>query len=1637
MLRLPPSIRRSPCVAALWGWLVTAWMVLPVSALGQSAYDASWYDPAAPHVKIAVVEDGVYRVSADELASAGVPTSADPATFRLLKNGREVPVDTDGGDLVFVGERNRGVQEAWAYGGDASAQSSTYYSLFSDTTFYWLTWGGTAGLRYQPAAPGGGTTTSVIRDTLRREQDNTYFYGQASGDPRYTLGEGYYWTRFSINTAGNDIERTFTLDLDRFAAASGEDVTVRVRLMGTSGSDHRVRLAVEPEGGGGTLATDEATWSRYALATLSATVPAASVPPDGALQVRLTSFGDAAFGTPNYVSLDWIEASYPRTLAADGASDAQRFVASPGAYTFTLSGHAGPVRVYAPTTGSRYAAAAPGDGTFTFSAAPTAPTTFWAVGAGGYRSPADVRLDASSDWAAPSNEADYVVLTTRALRSSAADLAAYRQSERGYATAIVDVQDIFDQFDYGRPTPVAIRRFIRATQSWQTPPRFVAIWADAPFPVSKSGGTPRPRPAWAVPSFGYGPSDGWFAMQAGGADDWSEIVAIGRIPIRTNDDGRLFLEKLRSYERAPLADWQKRMLMLAGGTSAGEQNTLQFYTTQWAEEAASPTGADTLYYFKNVNDPLDTSFQDSLRVDLRRGSGWLNYFGHSAAQTWEIVTDPPDEFDNAGRLPFVVSLACKTGSFAGGRFEDRDAPSLGEALVVGTLDGGIAHWGTSELGNITPSARLNTALVERVFRDTVRVMGHAIQDAKAELAADFSQSELYIRHLLQYGLIGDPALRLALPTQPDFDIAANRITTQPDNPTPGDSLTASARFRNRGLIPADSVDVTLTRTDPVGQATTTSRRLPPFALEASISETYFLDEQAIGPNALRAAIDPGDEYAEANETNNEATQSQVVFRTGVELITPRDNGIVSQRQPTLRVQLIGGSQPGGSLALELDSTSTFDSGALQQTTRPTDDFVIDWQPARPLEDGVTYYWRARQTAGAEDRDWTTGRFTVQAGPSSGWLQQDRQLASTPEQERVTFSDGRWVFDTFSLEVLASSEEGSGALKGRFQVGSQIYENIRLGFGVLVIDDKTGDVLAHGSYCTYDVADQFVAPGCTDGLEQSDAIAALETLLANVEPGDYVFTRTRHLGRAGGSTTLPEAVRTAFRTLGASDGVYSTAIDTLTYNDLWLMQTRKGTPDATIEIAQAAPPLTGDTPRDIVLTTQLDIPHAQGQATTARIGPAQNWNEMAWIASPSGPNSRVRVDVLSGDGGTVLKQFDALQTTSPRSLNDIDPATHPYLRLRATLTDSTRRVAPQLRRWQVHYAAPPELGGDVAALQAIPDTLEEGATPSATVPIRNLSGPSASDVVVRYELTNAANQITTVGRDTLGALAPDEEKASRIRFTTTDRAGPNRLTAQIVRSGAPEPIAYNNTLVSNFFVAADDTPPTLKVLVEGRALPPNPEPVTNLQDPSLPFVSTRPTIEILVGDNSNYFPLADTSLTEVRLDGQSIPFSSSALQFEPASAETNEARIVFTPDLSGRDTTHTLRVEAEDARGNRLSDPYQVHFRVQQDQVVRDLYPYPNPMNTHTTFAFRVEGGTQRPEDFRLRIYTLAGRLIRAFGASDVNEGGGLRVGWNMLRWDGRDADGNRVATGVYLYRVVVRGENGTFTGDVEKVAVIR
>ena len=64
-----------------------------------------------------------------------------------------------------------------------------------------------------------------------------------------------------------------------------------------------------------------------------------------------------------------------------------------------------------------------------------------------------------------------------------------------------------------------------------------------------------------------------------------------------------------------------------------------------------------------------------------------------------------------------------------------------------------------------------------------------------------------------------------------------------------------------------------------------------------------------------------------------------------------------------------------------------------------------------------------------------------------------------------------------------------------------------------------------------------------------------------------------------------------------------------------------------------------------------------------------------------------------------------------------------------------------------------------------------------------------------------------------------------------------------------------------------------------------------------------------------------------------------------------------------------------------------------------------------------------PLDVEVKVYTLAGRLIQSLQT--------IASGEPMVRvpWDGRDRDGDLLANGVYLYKLVVRTTDGTFASE--------
>jgi peptidase C25-like protein/flagellar hook capping protein FlgD len=69
---------------------------------------------------------------------------------------------------------------------------------------------------------------------------------------------------------------------------------------------------------------------------------------------------------------------------------------------------------------------------------------------------------------------------------------------------------------------------------------------------------------------------------------------------------------------------------------------------------------------------------------------------------------------------------------------------------------------------------------------------------------------------------------------------------------------------------------------------------------------------------------------------------------------------------------------------------------------------------------------------------------------------------------------------------------------------------------------------------------------------------------------------------------------------------------------------------------------------------------------------------------------------------------------------------------------------------------------------------------------------------------------------------------------------------------------------------------------------------------------------------------------------------------------------------------------------------------------------PNPFNPVTVIGYSVAAAG--PEEVRLRVFTIAGRLVRTLVSRRVEPG------YHEARWDGRDDHGLPAASGVYLYR---------------------
>ena len=125
----------------------------------------------------------------------------------------------------------------------------------------------------------------------------------------------------------------------------------------------------------------------------------------------------------------------------------------------------------------------------------------------------------------------------------------------------------------------------------------------------------------------------------------------------------------------------------------------------------------------------------------------------------------------------------------------------------------------------------------------------------------------------------------------------------------------------------------------------------------------------------------------------------------------------------------------------------------------------------------------------------------------------------------------------------------------------------------------------------------------------------------------------------------------------------------------------------------------------------------------------------------------------------------------------------------------------------------------------------------------------------------------------------------------------------------------------------------------------------------------------------------------------------------------------------------FEVEAADISNNESGRfNYRISFEVISKSTITEVLNYPNPFSTSTRFVFTLTG-SQVPTYLKIQIMTVTGKIVREITQSEL---GAIRVGRNITdyAWDGRDEFGDRLANGLYLYRVIstINGE------DIEKRA---
>lgn len=1623
-------------------------------------YGNEWIDFDQNYFKIKVGEDGIYRIDYFSLINNAIPVyNIQPDQYRLYRMGEEVPIyiNTDaplGSEdfIEFYGEKHRSELDAYLFKDPANEILNPEYSLFNDTIAYFLTWvdeSGVPGQRY-----------STIENDLNNlpEKENWFWHTEltnftnkiskkqnSSGISRSTfdLAEGF--------AKGFKNSENFELQAP-FYAPGVDSIRLNIRLASNE-NPHQINIDINGVSqvsdnffGFDAKAYAFSTWSLDSFPDLQTTI----------------SEGESVNGR---FSVANIKVRYPRYYDFGGVNAFKFNIAGNGQRRyFEIDGFEGanPV-LYDLTNRVRLEALKQGDKVLF-----AIPTSFqmhelylWNDGSNGVNALPAFESVTFIDYS--DANASYLIISNALLfddgngNNYVQEYADYRSSFAGgnYSTTIIEVQQIYDQFGYGIDRHnLAIRNLGHyAVKNWDNAHYALLLGKGIEYAEIRTKAQVETLLGneFFIPTFGYPGGD-----QLIFSDNYTSepVFAMGRVAATSPEEIRVYLDKVIDFEaNSSLPQsieerrWMKRFIHLGGGDPTIQGIIKNHLIAIENKIEDNRFGAEVFSFYKTSSEPIQISASEQILNLINTGVSAITFFGHSGQNAFDFSLDSPENYDNEGKYPFIISLGCFSGQI------HSDNEGISERFIFEEKKGAIGFLASTHLSYLSALRVISEQLYENLGGESY---SQGIGDAlKATIRILEENPAVGVEELTQhYTLHGDPAVAMNPMPGPDFVVDRETVQFNPQKVSiEQDSFQLTFGIQNIGESVKDSITIEITQKFPAGDELLIIREkvaVPSYFSEFTYSiPTY--GEATVGLNRFFIQIDTEDQVEELPGPEAELNNSLVDVQgaAGIDLfitsnslspISPPQYGVINTPDIVLKASTNNPTSANQRYVIQIDTSELFNSPFLQETMIEQSGGVVQWKPSIAPADSTVYYWRTSpDSIDQTGYIWANSSFVWLSEEDRGWNQshyfQFQDAAFTNKQLEASSRRMEYLDDFKDIRIIQGVYP---TIKPEIGINNKPNAYIpwdgpiRGGVIIAVLDSITVDpwkndasqLGLYGSNIPSWASAYQAFPYNTQSLEKRQlAMNLLDTI---VPSGNYVvFITIQELNHnyepeewaedslATGGTNLFNILEGQ----GASMIRSTAESGAIPYYFIY----KKDDPSFV--------PIEGFGNLESGTTINVSIEGSwdSGNVESTWIGPSTEWKSLHWNLDDFDPTSdRASLDVY----GIRADSTESLLLTNiaarDTSIEFIDPVEYPYVRLQLNTVDTTFRSAPQLDYWRVLFKGLPEMAINANALFELDsDTLQQGDPMQVRIAMENIGDYPMDSLLVHYKLSDVSNneQIFT---DRIAPLEVSDTLIAEFAFDTKALSGKQQLVIEAnPLEDQPERFHFNNTLITEFFVEGDERNPVLDVTFDGM----------RIMDGDL--VSANPLINILLKDENPFLPLSDTSLINIFLKYPDDPtlrpiaIDDPRVTFFPASLnsleKSNQAMVEFKPELE-QSGEYQLIVQAEDVTGNQSGRfDYKVSFEIVKESLISNVFNYPNPFSTSTRFVYTLTGGSPIT-DVKIQIMTVSGRIVREILSDEL---GIWTPGTHQTDfvWDGTDQFGDRLANGVYLYRVFIQDEDGN---DLEK-----